>query len=178
MKVEKIGKTIKFRLVEISDAEFINSLRVDEKYNKHLSQVTGSVKDQKEWIKKYKEKERLGTEYYFIIEKLADQTPIGTVRLYDFLNGRESFSWGSWILNENKTRFSAVESAMLVYELAFNTLKFTNCHFEVRKENRGVIKFHKKMGAKIIQENAIEYFFNLNKKAYINFHNEKKSFIE
>lgn len=178
MKLEIIGKTIKFRLVETSDAEFINALRVDEKYNKHLSKVTGSVNDQKEWIKAYKEKEKLDAEFYFIIETLVDQIPIGTVRLYDFLNNRESFSWGSWILNENKTRFSAIESAMLVYEVAFNKLKFNNCHFEVRKENSGVIKFHKKMGAEIVQENAIESFFHLNKQMYINFYNEKKFFIE
>ncbi|WP_051302886.1 GNAT family N-acetyltransferase [Psychromonas aquimarina] len=178
MKLEQIGKTIKFRLVEISDAEFINSLRVDGKYNKYLSKVTGSVKDQKEWIKKYKEKEKSGIEYYFIIEKIADKTPIGTVRLYDFASVKGSFSWGSWILNENKTRLSAVESAMLVYELAFRTLQFSKCHFEVRKENKGVITFHKKMGAQIIEENEIEYFFNLNKKNYINFYNEKKHFIE
>ncbi len=178
MKLYKAGKTIRLRLVEVDDAKFVHCLRVDGKYNKHLSQVTGSVEDQRKWIESYKERENKEIEYYFIIERIDDDVLVGTVRLYDFIDEKKSFSWGSWILNEDKTRYSAIESAMLVYEVAFNELGFECCHFEVRKGNEHTIKFHQRFGAKIIGENEVELFFNLSKQTYINLFNEKKCFIE
>jgi RimJ/RimL family protein N-acetyltransferase len=144
MVSELIGRSVKIRLVEIEDAEFITSLRINPKYNAHLSSVDSSVEKQQEWIKCYKLDELDGKQYYFIIETLSG-LKCGTVRLYDFVD--DSFCWGSWILNEDKTRFSALESAFLVYKFAFETLGFKKSHFDVRKENIKVIGFHEKMGA-------------------------------
>jgi len=95
------SKTVKMRLVEESDAEFIVGLRVDEKYNKHLSAVTGDVEAQVNWIRRYKADEADKLQFYFIIERL-DGTRCGTVRIYDIVG--DSFCWGSWILNEEKTK--------------------------------------------------------------------------
>ena len=50
-------KTIRLSLVEENDAEFILSLRLDEKYNKFLSSVSSEIEDQKKWIKQYKNEE-------------------------------------------------------------------------------------------------------------------------
>ncbi|MFX3935327.1 GNAT family N-acetyltransferase; N-acetyltransferase, partial [Streptococcus suis] len=88
---------------------------------------------QAEWIRNYKNRENNGEEYYFIIFRSDDQSPIGTVRLYDFHENPKSFCWGSWILNEHKTKYAAVESALLVYEAGFSTLGFEQSHFEVMK---------------------------------------------
>src|SRR5690606_32260803 len=109
----KSGRTVAFRLVQPSDAEFIYGLRVDSKYNQYLSQVVGNAESQRQWIEEYKKREAAGLEYYFIIERKDSGKPIGTVRLYDFRGGKQSFCWGSWILNEEKTKYAAVESAML-----------------------------------------------------------------
>lgn len=152
------SKTIMLRPVEESDAEFIVGLRVDEKYNKHLSVVTADVEAQINWIRRYKEDEANKQQFYFIIERL-DGERCGTVRLYDFVG--ESFSWGSWILNEQKTRYAAIESAFLVYRFAFEELGFKRCHFEVRKGNERVISFHEKMGALKTGETDLEYLFEI-----------------
>ncbi|MGY2320443.1 GNAT family N-acetyltransferase [Pseudomonas azotoformans] len=152
------SKTIMLRPVEESDAEFIVGLRVDEKYNKHLSVVTADVEAQIKWIRRYKEDEANKQQFYFIIERL-DGERCGTVRLYDFVG--ESFSWGSWILNEQKTRYAAIESAFLVYRFAFEELGFKRCHFEVRKGNERVISFHEKMGALKTGETDLEYLFEI-----------------
>lgn len=156
------SKTVKLRLVEESDAEFIVGLRVDEKYNKHLSAVTADVEAQVNWIRRYKEDEANKQQFYFIIERL-DGERCGTVRAYDFVG--DSFSWGSWILNEQKTRYAAIESAFLVYKFAFEELGFERCHFEVRKGNERVISFHEKMGAFKTGETELEYLFEITKTA-------------
>lgn len=158
MVSELYGRSIKIRLVNEDDAGFINSLRIDSRYNTHLSKVDDNIEKQREWIEKYKLEESVGKEYYFIIENL-NGLKCGTVRLYDFRDN--SFCWGSWILNENKTRFSALESAFLVYDYAFNVLGFEKSHFDVRKENTKVIAFHKKMGAILKSEDELNYYYDI-----------------
>lgn len=158
------SKTIKIRLVEESDAEFILKLRLDERYNKFLSDVNPDVQAQRDWIKKYKNDEVRKKQFYFIIER-NDNIPCGTVRIYDIQG--DSFCWGSWILNENKTRYAAIESAFLVYKFGFDTLGLRKSHFEVRKGNERVISFHKKMGAVKISEDELNEYLNISKEAVL-----------
>ncbi|HDM8051079.1 TPA: GNAT family N-acetyltransferase [Vibrio fluvialis] len=153
-----ISKTIRLRLVNENDAEFITSLRTDVKYNKHLSVVDNNVESQKKWISEYKVKETNKEQFYFIIERL-DGERCGTVRLYDFKD--DSFCWGSWILNENKTRYSAIESAFLVYKIGFDILGFKKCHFDVRKDNKNVNAFHLKFGAKRTGETELDFLYEI-----------------
>ena len=156
------SKTIQIRLVEEFDAEFILKLRLDPNYNQFLSSVNPDIEAQREWIRIYKNDEKKGKQFYFIIERL-DGTQCGTVRIYDLI--RDSCSWGSWILNEEKTRYAALESAFLVYEYGFNHLGFNNSHFEVRKGNDKVASFHKKMGAVKTSEDDMNEYFHINKEA-------------
>lgn len=153
------SKSIRLRFVEESDAEFILKLRLDEKYNQFLSSVTADLQSQKDWIKKYKHDEKDKKQFYFIIERL-DGTPCGTVRVYDLK--QDSFCWGSWILNEDKTRYAALESAFLVYKFGFEVLGFKKSHFDVMKGNERVISFHKKMGAVETGGDEQNYYFEIN----------------
>lgn len=158
------SRTINIRLVEESDAEFILKLRLDEKYNQFLSDVNPDMQAQRDWIKKYKNDELLKKQFYFIIER-NDGVPCGTVRIYDIKG--DSFCWGSWILNENKTRYAALESAFLVYQFGFNELGLKKSHFEVRKGNEKVISFHKKMGAIKMSEDELNEYFNISQEAVL-----------
>ncbi|WP_178087292.1 GNAT family N-acetyltransferase [Pseudomonas sp. C27(2019)] len=159
------SKTIKMRFVEERDAEFILKLRLDEKYNQFLSSVSPDLQAQKDWIKKYKHEEHARQQFYFIIERL-DGTPCGTVRVYDLTE--DSFCWGSWILNEDKTRFAAIESAFLVYKFGFEELSYKKSHFDVMKGNERVISFHKKMGAVETGEDEQNYYFEITEQAVSN----------
>lgn len=161
------SRTIYFKLVEEADAEFILSLRSNDLLNQHLSKTSPSVLEQRKWIREYKERERNQDEFYFLIYRNEDNKPIGTVRLYDFKRDVNSFCWGSWLLSEDKTKYSAIESSFLVYDFAFDVLGFDKSHFDVRKENKKVISFHKKMGAKIKSENEIEFFFEMKKESVL-----------
>lgn len=158
MSVRLESNSIRMRFVEEKDAEFILTLRLDPKYNSYISKVNDDVVEQRAWISKYKLLENNKSEFYFIIERL-DGTPCGTVRVYDLT--QDSFCWGSWILNENKTRYSAIESAMLVYEFGFAYLGFKKSHFDVMKENQSVINFHKKFGAEIVGEDHNNFYFEI-----------------
>lgn len=152
------GKTINLRLIEETDAGFVLSLRLDERYNKFLSAVSPDLESQKKWIKNYKKDEAEKNQFYFIIER-KNGTPCGTVRVYDLKD--DSFSWGSWILDENKTRYSALESAFLVYDFGFDILGYKKSHFEVMKGNKGVISFHAKMGAVKVSEDDVNLYYEI-----------------
>lgn len=152
--------SIQLRMVCEDDAPFILKLRLDSRYNQFLSKVDGDLQSQIKWIKSYKREEKLGIQYYFIIER-KDRIPCGTVRLYDFQ--QDSFCWGSWILNEEKTRRSALESAFKVYDYGFNKLGFTKSHFDVMKKNVNVIKFHSRMGAVVTHEDEDNLYFTISR---------------
>lgn len=157
------GKNINLRTVNVSDANFIYEMRQNEVKTKYLSTIEGTVESQKEWIKKYKNREKDKIEFYFVIES-KDEEKLGLVRMYDFKG--DSFGWGSWLIKDNAPRTTAIESALQIYEFAFHNLNFKKAHFDVRKGNEKVIAFHKRFGAIIISENDLDYFFNFEKSDY------------
>ncbi len=154
------GKNINMRTVKTEDAEFIYTMRQNQNKTKYLSTVTGTVESQKEWIENYKQREEDKKEFYFVIES-KDEEKLGLVRMYDFQD--ESFCWGSWLIKEDAPKTTAIESALQIYEFGFYNLGFEKSHFDVRKGNDKVIAFHKRFGAKIINEDELDYFFNFEK---------------
>lgn len=171
------SNTIFFRLVELNDASFILGLRKDSTYNKYLSNVSDSINAQNEWLTEYKKREKISAEFYFIICLNNEKTPIGTVRIYDFKKDSNSFCWGSWILNENKTKYAALESALLIYDFAFDKLRFAQCHMNIRKNNEKVITFHKRFGVEIVGETELDLLGLYKKETYISIRSSVQSVI-
>lgn len=157
------GKNINLRTVEVTDAEFIYSMRQNQEKTKYLSKVTGTIESQIKWIKSYKEREKEQKEFYFVIES-KDEEKFGLVRMYDFKG--DSFCWGSWLIKENAPKTTAIESALQIYEFGFYKLDFKKSHFDVRIGNDKVIAFHQRFGAKIVSEDELDYFFNFEKIDY------------
>lgn len=149
------GNTLAFRDADATDAEFILSLRTDAVKSKYLSQTSAVLSDQVSWLEGYANR---SNEAYFIIETLSGER-LGTVRLYD---GRgDSFCWGSWIVKDGAPRSTAVESALMVYAYAIDILGYTNCHFDVRKDNERVCQFHERFGAERTGETQLDYLYTL-----------------
>lgn len=138
------GPRLRLRLVLPDDAAYIHALRADPRYNQHLSAVTGSVEDQRAWIERYKDRESDGLELYYLIERLNDCTPCGVVRLYDIKD--DSFTWGSWILDHNKPPKSALESAVLSFNVGFEQLGLPMALVEVRIGNDHALSFYRRLG--------------------------------
>lgn len=151
-----LGEKIAFRLISPNDADYVFGLRTNPLLNRHLSEVSGTAEDQRRWIGTYQEREAAGREYYFIIE-LRSGRPCGTVRLYHI--EADHFTWGSWILDENKPRKAALDSAMLVYTIAFDHLGLREARFDVRKENENTIAFHRRFGATETHQSMHDVFF-------------------
>lgn len=157
------GKNINMRTVTQEDAEFIYAMRQNQDKTKYLSKVTGTVESQKEWIRNYKQREETKEEFYFVIESKHEEK-LGLVRMYDFRD--DSFCWGSWLIKEDAPKTTAIESALQIYEFGFYDLKFQKSHFDVRKGNDKVVAFHQRFGAKIVDEDELQYFFNFEKSDY------------
>ena len=143
------------RFVEPEDAEFICNLRSDPTLNQHISKNATDVEAQKAWIERYKMREAAGEEFYFVIRhQLQDY---GVVRMYDFK--KNSFCWGSWIILPSRPKGLVTFSAVMVYEMGFDVLNFDQSHFDVRLENKKVIDFHLRSGAKPTKQDGIDQHF-------------------
>lgn len=164
------GQTLVFRDVNDVDAEFILSVRRDPIKSMHLNQTSENLEEQKMWIKKYNTD---NTQAYFII--LYKELPIGTVRLYD-PNGL-SFCWGSWILTQKAPIHAGIESALMVYSYAISHLGFENSHFDVRKENVSVCKFHERFGAEKINESCKNLYYSITKNSILNAMKRYKKYL-
>ncbi len=150
------GHNLILRDAQISDAEFILSLRLDPNKNKYLHTVDDDVQAQRDYLAAY---EKQYETIYFIIEDRQTGAPVGTVRIYDVQD--KSFSWGSWILTDNAPSKAAIESALIIYQFALEHLGLQAAHFEVRLENERVIAFHTRFGATETQRDTIDAFFTI-----------------
>jgi RimJ/RimL family protein N-acetyltransferase len=159
------GRALRFRYAREADAEFILSLRLDPAMSRFLSATDPSVAQQRDWLRGYQARESRGEEHYFIISQ-KDGADIGTVRIYDFRDG--SVSWGSWMLR-TPNPFCALESALLVYDFIFHSLRVAQVHFDVRLENLKVISFHRKTGAREVSADAQNRYFTYDLDSYVGF---------
>jgi RimJ/RimL family protein N-acetyltransferase len=154
---EREGDTVRLRLAQESDAEFLLGLRLDPSRNQNISATSSDLGAQINWMRDYSARERAGQEAYFVIE--VDGHPQGSVRLYDYRPTDDSFCWGSWIIRPGASPSTAYQSAILVYDLAFGSLRFARSHFDVRQANVSVWKFHEKMGARMVREDSLDRFY-------------------
>ena len=157
------GPNLALRLIEPEDAGYVHGLRIDPAYNQHLSEVQGTAEDQRRWIETYKTREAEGREFYYIIER-RDGVRCGLVRLYDI--DAESFTWGSWILDENKPGKAALDSAIQVYRFGFDVLELTRSVFDVRKENEHTLRFHDRFGSARTGEDEDNIYYELPRKSF------------
>ncbi len=137
------GPRLVLRRIECEDAGYVYGLRSSDVYNRYLSEVRGGVDDQQRWIGDYKVREAQGLEYYYVIER-HDGVRCGVVRLYDIAD--DKFTWGSWILDENKPPKAALESAILSFGFGFEQLDKRTAYVDVRIGNTHAEAFYRRLG--------------------------------
>jgi hypothetical protein len=157
-KASKVGgRTLVFRNAEISDAEFIWSLRTDIKKSKFLMLVSPELGRQVAWLEDYAHKT---DQAYFIIETRAGDQ-LGAVRLYDAEG--DNFCWGSWVMRDRAPHSAAIEAALMVYSYATDHLGFRAAHkLEVCKGHRNMCRFHESFGAERVGETEAFYLYHIN----------------
>jgi RimJ/RimL family protein N-acetyltransferase len=161
---QRAGDAVRLRLVTESDAAFLLELRLDPSRNQNISTTSSDLSAQVSWMRTYGSREAAGQEAYFVIE--VDGQPQGSLRLYDYRPSVDSFCWGSWIIRPGASPSTAYQSAILVYDLAFGSLRFDRSHFDVRQANVSVWKFHEKMGARLVREDSLERFYTYGAEDY------------
>lgn len=151
------GDAARLRPATEADSTFLLSLRLNPSRNQNISATSSDLTAQMRWMRAYAARHAAGIEAYFVIE--VDGEPQGSLRLYDYLPERDSFSWGSWIIRPGAPAATAYHSVILAYDLAFGALGFARAHFDVRQANVSVWKFHEKMGARLVRENDLDRFY-------------------
>ena len=148
------GKNLVFRNANKSDAEFIIGLRSDFEKGRYLSPTPGGLSGQIKWLEAY---EKDHGQVYFVIENKSSES-YGTVRLYNQVGN--SFCWGSWILKEGSPSYFSIESVLMLYSFAL-TLGFNKSHFDVRKDNSPVWRFHERFGAARVGADDFNYYYEI-----------------
>ncbi|WP_367647285.1 GNAT family N-acetyltransferase [Ruegeria arenilitoris] len=151
------GPNLRLRLITPADAPYVHALRTNPHYNRHLSPVTGTVADQRKWIEGYKAEEAQCRQLYYVIER-HDSTRCGLVRLYNI--EKDQFTWGSWILDANKPRKAALESAVLSFGIGFDHLDLGIAKVDVRVENTHAEAFYRRLGMIETNRTAQDIFFD------------------
>lgn len=150
------GPNLVLRLVRPEDAEYVHALRTDPAHNRYLSAVSGTAEDQRRWIEGYKAREAEGHELYYVVER-KDGVRCGLVRLYDI--GSECFTWGSWILDANKPRKAALESAVLSFGVGFKVLELPKAFVDVRVGNKRALLFYVRLGMQELRRDERDIYF-------------------
>jgi RimJ/RimL family protein N-acetyltransferase len=151
------GLNLSLRLIQPEDADYVHALRTNPAYNRHLSEVRGTAEDQRRWIEAYKVREAQLRELYYVTER-KDGIRCGVVRLYDI--GADSFTWGSWILDHNKTRKAALESAVLSFGVGFDGLGLALAHVDVRIRNEKAQAFYVRLGMTEVRRDVRDIYFD------------------
>lgn len=130
------GYSYKLRPVTIDDAEFIVSVRLEDKErNKYINAISEDVNDQIKWLNSYFEKEG---DYYFVVENKLTLNKEGLIAIYNVNENKAE--WGRWVIR--KGSLAAIESVFLIYEAAFNHLNLDELYCRTITDNVSVVSFH------------------------------------
>jgi len=157
--IERYGITL--RLVDETDSEFIVKVRTE--LGHHISPTSDNIEDQKRWIRDYKIREENGLEYYFITVGPKNER-WGTTRLSE-LDG-DCFELGSWIFSKDAPQGVSIKADIITKEIGFDLLGFKCCKFDVRKQNKSVLKYHLNFNPVIVHENDLNFYFNLSESEF------------
>ena len=136
------GHAFGLRPVELDDAEFIVALRTrDPQRVRYLHPIPPDVEQQRQWLCSYFEREN---DYYFVVENRESRERHGLVGIYNIDPIVQTGEWGRWILRPGS--FAAVESALLVYRLAFEHLQLRSIYCITVADNLTVVLFHDSCG--------------------------------
>ena len=149
------------RLVREEDAEFIVRLRTDPQICRYIHSTSEDVCKQKQWIRDYIVREKQGKELYFIFSK--ENENIGLARLYNIEDGK--FTSGSWLSCSNFIG-GGVLCDIISREIAFDLFPEYINYFDIRKENRKVLRYAKSYHPVLYKEDEENFYFHTDKMTF------------
>lgn len=160
-EITRYGVTV--RLVTETDAEFITQLRSDKRLGRYIHSSDGDVEKQIQWTREYKKREIQGTDYYFIFS--VGNIPQGLCRIYNINDNYGTV--GSWICRPDIEQNVPVLTLILTRDILFDILQLDIDYFDVRKDNKKVLRCHELFGAEKIGEDGDDLLFKLEKSIYL-----------
>ena len=131
------GFAFGLRPITLADAEFIVKLRSDTQRCRFLHPIPLSVGAQRAYLEQYFQRDK---DYYFVVEREPDGAQEGLIGIYNFDARERAADWGRWILRPGS--LASVESALRIYETAFEYLGLERVCSHTILENRSVVSFH------------------------------------
>lgn len=145
-----------FRLVELEDAEFIHSLRNNEKLARFINPTSTEIEDQIKWLKEYKIRESKGEDFYVMCLKEDKKTKMGLTRIYNVVE--DVFEFGSWLFSPDAGPDAAVLGELFTKGIAFEHLGFKVCKMETSRKNTTVVRYAKSYKPKITGEDETTFY--------------------
>lgn len=158
---EKFGLNV--RLVTEDDARFILDLRLDPDLSKNIHSVDSSLEKQIEWLKNYKIKEEQLKELYFVF--LKNEEKLGLYRIYS-INDND-LTIGSWIFRKDVSSEYAILADIIIKDYVFDNFPNHKVLFDVRKNNRGVLKYHSRYKPVALLDDGLDIYFELPHSNYL-----------
>lgn len=131
------GLAYRLRPIRCDDAEFVVTLRNDPHLGRYLHSGATDITSQIFWFEQYFQRDR---DYYFVVERRDNDLPEGVIAIYDVDTGSHEGEWGRWILRPGS--LAAVESAYLIYRVAFDILGLNEIFCRTVADNEKVVSFH------------------------------------
>lgn len=160
------GLTVNLRAVEVDDAEITFSMRSDSEKTKYMHPAYGTVENQREYIKKQREKDG---DYLFVVTDKEGKI-IGMRGIYDVSNDHaesgRTIGYGD--------AFQNMEAPILGLDFAFDILGVNKIFMDAAVDNQSVRGIQIQLGAKEYKRDRLpgleyEYVFSvLDKADYIN----------
>jgi len=152
-----------YRLVDEEDYEFIFQLRSDKLLGKYLNPTEDNPESQKIWLRNYKYRERSGDEFYFLCIDQINNQKLGVFRLYNFTE--DSFGTGSWLYRPG-LKNEPVLGNITGKEIGFEFLEYDKCRFDVRKDNRTILAYHRLFNPTEIDQDDLNFYFELSRNSF------------
>jgi RimJ/RimL family protein N-acetyltransferase len=137
------GHAFALRPIELDDAGLIVELRGDAERTRFLHPIPLDVARQAEFLERYFAREG---DYYFVVERIGGEAnrPEGLVSIYNLEPDVGRAEWGRWILRDGS--LAAVESAWLIYRVAFERLGLNEVYCLTLIDSSEVLSFHDRAG--------------------------------
>jgi RimJ/RimL family protein N-acetyltransferase len=155
------GRSVRLREAAVTDASFVLELRHDPVLSEFIHSTSPSVTEQEKWLSDYALR---SDDYYFVCEDSRGR-PWGTVRV-PYVHRRE-FGVGSWVFRPDAPPGAAVQAMLLAFRFGFDRLGCDLAVFDVRRANEHVWRFHEACGARRTGEDAENFFYSLDKAAFL-----------
>lgn len=124
------------RLVREEDAKYIVKLRTNPQKGRYLHATKADVSVQEDWIRDYRKREAEGKEFYFIFSK--ENVNVGVARLYNI--EEDKFTSGSWLVSSDSIGVGVL-CDIISREIAFELYPNSINYFDIRKENKNVLRY-------------------------------------